>query len=163
MGYYGVFLGLQYYNDVEMVKVLDADEYAAAETLTIAIPISIPYMSDNVDFERVDGKFEYQGNHYRLVKQKYAKDTLTVVCVRDYGNEKISDALSTYVKTFTDKCADQSKKSKITISFIKDFLPETFCLATTSAGWEMDVVKHGFNHSFIPTFVVSVIHPPERA
>lgn len=163
MGYYGVFLGLQYRNDTAMTKMLDADQYNASQTVTIKLPVSIPYMNDNTDFERVDGKFEHQGEHYRLVKQKYANDTLTVVCVKDVENKRIDQALSNYVETFSDKAAHQNETSKVTVNFIKDYLPQVFSLKSISSGWEIDVAQYGFYIHLIPSFIVSVVHPPERA
>ena len=162
MGYYGVFLGMQYRNDAAMIKILDGNRYDESQTITIKIPISIPYMNDNTEFERVDGKFEHQGGFYRLVKQKYAKDTLTVVCVKDSENKRINQALSNYVKTFTDKASDQNHNSKVTITFIKDYLPQTFSLKSVSSGWIADVIKESFYSNLVPSFVASVLHPPER-
>lgn len=163
MGYYGVFLGIQYRNDIAMTNVLDADQYDDDQTFTIKIPVSVPYMTNNEDFVRVDGKFEHNGEHYRLVKQKYANDTLVVVCVKDLETKRISEALSNYVKNFSDKAADQNQHSTISVNFIKDYLPQTFSIRTLSPGWEADVVQYGFCIDLIPSFEVSVIHPPERA
>lgn len=162
MGYYGVFLGMQYRNDAEMIKALDASQYDESQTITIKIPISIPYMTDNTNFERVNGKFEYQGEHYRLVKQKYAKDTLTVVCLKDHETKRINQALSEYLKTFTDKPPVQGQNSNVTLNFIKDYLQQTFSLSTTAIGWEADVIQYGYCIHLIPSFTASLIHPPER-
>lgn len=163
MGYYGVFLGMQYRNDVAMTKVLDADQYDDSQSFTIKIPVAVPYMTDNVDFQRVDGKFEHQGEHYRLVKQKYANDTLTIVCVKDPEHKRISQALSNYVKNFSDQSGDQNQNSKVTVNFIKDYLPQAFTLRTLTQGWAVDVIQNGFYMNLIPSFEVSVVHPPERA
>lgn len=163
MGYYGVFLGLQYRNDRALTNAFDADQYDDSQTVTIKIPVAIPYMTNQPDFERVDGKFEHQGEHYRLVKQKYGNDTLTVVCVRDAETKRINKALSEYVKNFSDQSADQNQHSNVTINFIKDYLPQTFSVRSLSTGWEADVVQYGFCINLIPTFEASVVHPPERA
>jgi hypothetical protein len=163
MGYYGVFLGMQYRNTLSMVRILDAHQYDDAQTVTIKIPVAIPYMTDNAEFQRVDGRFDYQGVHYRLVKQKYAGDTLFVVCVRDHENERISQALSKYVKTFTDNGSDQQKHTKITLSFIKDYVGQSFCLSTLTAGWQIDIARYALDSNLIPTFTPAVVHPPERA
>jgi hypothetical protein len=82
-GYYLVFVALQYQNDITMIEVLDARQHDPFNTITIKIPVSIPYMNNRSDYERIDGAFEHQGEHYRLVKQKFDEDTLTVVCVKD--------------------------------------------------------------------------------
>lgn len=163
MGYYGVFLGLHLKNDIAMSKALDADTYDQSNTITLKVAVSIPYMPDQPDFDRVDGQFEHNGELYRMVKQRYAKDTLTVICVKDIEHKKIDLALSDYVKTFTDKATDTNPASKTTISFIKDYLPISFQIKSASEGWALGVIRNGSSQSLIPSFTASIIHPPERA
>ena len=161
MGYYGVFLGLQYKNDREMVSKFDREDYSPEETITIKIPVSIPYAADYEDYIRVDGKFEHKGEVYRLVKQKLASDTLYVVCISDPENKRIGEALTSYVKTFTDT-PDQHSGSKVIVSFIKDYIPQTFSLQHNAEGWETDVVRQTSCLELVPSFTPSIIHPPER-
>ena len=163
MGYYGVFLGMQYQNDIAMRKVLDNHRYSESQTITVKVPISIPYMSDNADFERVDGMFEYQGEFYRLVKQKYAKDTLTIVCVKDFENKRIHQALSNYVKTFNEKAPVHNQGSKITVNFIKDYISQYFSIKSISSGWESDTLARSFCNELIPSYITSILHPPEHS
>jgi hypothetical protein len=162
MGYYGVFVGLQYKNDKDMIQKLDAENYSESETVTIKIPISIPYAADSRSFERVDGKFEHRGEFYRLVKQKLSKDTLYIVCVKDRENKIIDEAMTSFVKTFTDTPVDNHTNSKIVISFIKDYIPHTFTVRHLSFGWESDVVKQSSCSVFYSAFYPSINHPPER-
>jgi hypothetical protein len=161
MGYYVVFLGLQYKNDIAMIQKLDRGNYQDSQTVTIKIPITVPYISDSRSFERVDGKFEYNGEFYRLVKQKYAQDTLTIICVKDNHNKRIHQALSSYLKSFSDKPSDENH-SKLVITFIKDYIPQNFALKTFSMGWQVDLVRQSAQQHLIPTFFSSIIHPPER-
>jgi hypothetical protein len=161
MGYYAIFLGMQYKNGVAMTERFDAEQYDESQTITIEIPITVPYMTDDADFRRVDGIFEYKGEFYRLIKQKYAKETLTVICIRDTENQRINEAMSDYVMSFTDTGDDQD--AKVTISFIKDYIPQTFSILRSSIGWQKDVANPMSSNNLIPTFTVSVIHPPERA
>ena len=163
MGYYGVFLGLHYQNDRAMSEALDSDIYDQSHTITLKVPVSIPYMPDQPDFERVNGQFEHNGELYRLVKQRYAKDTLTVVCVRDTEHKKIDRALADYVKTFTDKPTDTRPASKIAIKFIKDYLPIAFKIGSATEGWSLPVTHNSHYRNLIPTFSSSIVHPPERA
>ncbi|HMJ68621.1 MAG TPA: hypothetical protein VK508_06990 [Cyclobacteriaceae bacterium] len=163
LGYYGVFLGLQYQNSLAMTRQLDADRYDELQTVTIQVPLSVPYMYNDADFKRAEGTFEYNGESYRLVKQKYSNDTLTMICVRDTENERIQDALSDYVMSFTDNAGDEHQGSTLTVSFIKDYLPQAFSILTSSPGWQAEVVNSDIAGNLIPTFTASVIHPPERA
>jgi hypothetical protein len=163
MGYYGVFMGLEYRNDQVMFSQFETGDYADYQTVTIKIPMAIPYATDDAHFKRVDGKFEHEGEVYRLIKQKYAKDTVTVVCYKDFENGRINDALSDYVKTFAGNPAGEKSSSKVSFSFIKDFLPETFTIENISSGWQSDVVLHSSSIQFVSSFYPSVVRPPERS
>lgn len=161
MGYYAVFLGLQYKHRLAMTAKFDAGMYDEAQTITLEIPMAVPYLADDEEFKRVDGSFEYEGEHYRLIKQKYSKDALIVVLAKDSENKRISELMSNYVLSFTDTSDEQD--SHLTITFIKDYIPETFSVLTTSLGWQSEVVENYSSPNLESTFTVSVIHPPERA
>ncbi len=64
-----------------------------------------------------------KGEFYRLVKQKYQNDTLFMVCIKDHASKRIEQAVTDYVKTFTDKPIDTKHSGKVNTNFIKDFLP----------------------------------------
>lgn len=162
VGYYMVLVGLQHTNDVAMDQRLDADDYEASQTMTIKLPITVPYMSDNGDFERVNGKFQHNGEVYRLVKQRYANDTLTILCVKDRESKKIQDVLSHYVKSFTDKPVSQNP-SKLAIFFTKEYVQDIFTLKNLSPGWQTDVAPCVTCFDLLPSFSSSITHPPEGA
>lgn len=163
MGYYGIFVGMHYQNDVAMTRALDSDIYDRLSTITLKVPVSIPYMPDQAGFERAGGEFEHDGELYRMVKQRYAKDTLTIVCVLDTEHKKIDLALADYVKTFSDKATDTKPVAKTTISFIKDYLPMSFKIDSATEGWSLPVVHQSPWLGLTPTFSASIIHPPEGA
>jgi hypothetical protein len=161
LGYYGLFFGLQLSNDRAMLQKLDAGDYSGAETVTIKLPITIPYTPDAADFERVDGKFEHNGTLYRLVKQRYAQDTLHIVCIKDQDGTRISEGLTSYVKTFTDKPISNSKNSKTVDTLIKDYLTDGFSLTNASYGWELEVLAESLSVIFNSEFHSSISQPPE--
>lgn len=163
MGYYLIFLGFHYQNDLAMSKALDSDIYDQSNTITIKVPVSIPYMPYQSDFHKVNGQFEHNGELYRMVKQCYANDTLTVVCVRDTEHKKIDLALADYVRTFSDKATDSKPASKVSISFIKEYLPISFSINSATEGWALRVMHNSHYQNLIPTFSASIIHPPEKA
>jgi hypothetical protein len=162
MGYYVVFLGLEYHNDVSVLNQLDSDNYGAGQTVTLKVAVSIPYQINDSEFKRVDGKFEHGGEVYRLVKKKYSNDTLTVVCLKDFTGKRINEALELYVNTFIDEASDQTGESTIPISFAKEYLAEQLSLTTITTGWTSALVTSTHSKNFVATFTTSVIHPPER-
>lgn len=162
LGYYGLFIGLRYQQNVEMMQKLDQAAYREADLITIKIPISIPYATDSEDFERVNGIFEHKGEFFRLVKQRFRYDTLHIVCFKDQELGYINQAWEKYVKTFADSQSDNKPNGKTTHTFIKDYLVRTFSILASSLGWECEVLLQSSIPFLIPDFHPSIIHPPER-
>ncbi len=145
-----------------MSEKFDADIYNASEAITIQIPLSIPYVTESADFQRVDGQFEYMGDTYRLVKQRIQNGSLHIVCVKDVEGKKIAQALKDYVKTFSDKPADTKSQSKTQITLIKDYIPSSHSIGNSSEGWMSVVCNQTLTQVFIDSFFASIVHPPER-
>jgi hypothetical protein len=162
LGFYGVLVGLRYKAKHDLVQRLDTDQYRYEETITLKVPLVIPYNTDDDDFERVDGEIEYEGEFYRLVKQKLVRDTLHIVCLKDVKSKNIKKALADYVKTFTDKPSHGKTKGKIQISFIKDYLQSSFSISHGSEGWDRSVRNNHRLDSFC-SVTIAVFGPPPRA
>jgi hypothetical protein len=162
LGYYGVFMGLSFKNDSSMQTMLDLDAVESSKLIELKVPISVPYVSGSDSYERVDGKFEHEGQVYRLVKQKYFSDTLYILCIKDAKATRLNNALSDYVKTFTDHNSTNSP-SKVSFSFIKDYLPQSIGLTISAPAVGEEVILNGTSKNFISSYFSSIIHPPERA
>jgi len=163
VGYYGLFWGLTYQHEQEMIQQLDAGAYTPAQTILVKIPIAIPYMADESRFERVDGTFERNGEFYRMVEQRYSRDTLFVVCVKDQQRKSIEETLATFVKTFTGKPVNTHNGGlKVLPTLVKDYVAQVFSIRSLSPGWEHNIVKA--TAVILPTsdHYPSIHHPPER-
>lgn len=162
LGYYGVFVSLQYQNQREQIQRFDAAQYDESETFTIKVPISIPYAINQTEFERVDGEFEHQGQFYRMVKQRLSHDTLHIVCIKDQQGMRLAKALKDYVKSFTGKPSHGKSNSKITLSFFKDYIASSNENRQHCAGWSAMITWPSRRDHLVPTFCASIVHPPER-
>ena len=161
LGFYGLLQGLRYKSTLDLVQRLDNDRYSNEETILLKIPVAVPYQMDSEDYERVDGDFEHEGEFYRLVKQKYQNDTLFIVCIKDHASKRIEQALTDYVKTFTDKPVDRQHTGKNFISFIKDFLPTSIKISTTSKGWNYTLTTASAEHYFYDRSLRVLTPPPQ--
>lgn len=145
-----------------MAYRLDNKQYSEHETVTLKVPMAVPYHIDVNEFERVDGEIEYKGEYYRLIKQKLEKDTLYIVCIKDQDSKRINQALADYVKTFTDKPANTKQSSKHLTSFIKDFLPSSVELANLSSGWDTTSPSSTEIDDFFSSVLLTVLSPPPQ-
>ena len=159
MGYYAVFMGLKYQNSQQFVQRLDDDNYSEAETITLKIPLAVPYQS-NTEFERVNGEIHHNGEYFRLVKQRFFSDTLQIVCIKDVNIKHINQALSDYVKTFTDNSTENS--SKPVPNFIKDYIQTSFDLEMSSDGW-VNALAFSSAPFVISSQSLAISSPPPRS
>jgi hypothetical protein len=162
LGFYGIFVGLQYQNRQQLVQRFDSNQYDESQTITFKVPLSIPYAGDQQDYVRVDGEFEHEGQFFHKIKQRLNQDTLYVVCVNDQQSKRIHRALTDYVKTFSDDAGSQDQSKTIVPTFIKEYLIGSHQMDRSSIGWAQPVNQHGTLIVFISTFQASIIHPPER-
>jgi hypothetical protein len=58
-----------------------------------------------------------------------------MVCIKDQASKRIEQAVTDYVKTFTDKPIDTKHNGKGTANFVKDYLPSFFAIHPISNGW----------------------------
>jgi len=121
IGYYGVFWVLSEKANIEMTNRLDEDRYDNEETITIKFPLTLAYPINSSQFERVDGSFEYNGEFYKLVKQKLEQDTLYVVCIRDGEKKRLNSLLTDMVKIANHQPVNSSA-IKLLCSYAKDFV-----------------------------------------
>ncbi|HEY3403980.1 MAG TPA: hypothetical protein VGK59_11370 [Ohtaekwangia sp.] len=163
MGYYGLFLGLNYQNKQSIIQRLDVADYQESQTVTIKIPMAIPYASGSENYERVDGEFEHEGEFYHMVKQRHFEDTLYIVCIKDDQSKRIDQAMTDYVKTFTDKPVDGKNTEKMTITFIKEYMTSSCVIRHVSSGWSLEVSNPSAVATFENSYTPSFVHPPERA
>ncbi|MEJ7645027.1 MAG: hypothetical protein WKF87_10570 [Chryseolinea sp.] len=161
LGFYGLLVGIQYHKSQQLVQRLDTNQYLEEETVTIRLPMSIPYFNDADSYRRVDGQIEHNGEFFRLVKEKLVKDTLYIVCIKDNDTKKIRQALADHVKTFTDKPVNAKHNGKLQISIIKDFLPSSIAIASASTGWTSEVTATQLTHLF-NSITPAFIGPPPR-
>jgi hypothetical protein len=160
LGFYGILVGIQYHSGRALESRLDKDQYDPSETVTLKFPMALPYRPDQDSYERIVGKVEHKGQFFRLVKQRLERDTLYIVCIKDHDSKLIAEALSDYVKTFTDKPADAKQTLKV-FNFIKDYLPTSTDLYCVTPGWDHDIQfsSPAVFYNSVPTRHIS---PPPR-
>jgi len=122
-GYYLAFWSIRLHAKKELLSRLDAERYDASALTVLAIPLSLPYPVQQSDYERVDGEIEYQGEYYKLVKQKVENDTLFVVCIKDSEEKKISVTLSNYAKVANDLPAQSKQTLSLLAKLAKGYSP----------------------------------------
>jgi hypothetical protein len=161
-GYYIVFWGLRQQNSIELTARLDANQYTAEETIELKIPVTLPYPIQQQDFERVNGKFEHNGEHYKLVKHKLLNDTLYIVCIKDQEDKRLVKTMTEYVKLSNDLPSNSDKTANFLGKLVKDF-ESTFTISISgSEGWCRPVL-FSLRSYLTLTQAQNILSPPPKA
>lgn len=123
LGYYPVYLAMQWKAQTEMKARLDAHVFEEDELFTIKIPIRLPYWTETRHApERIDGQIEFNGDFYKLYKQEVIADTLVVLAVKDHTEKALFSALTEWVKITVTGLPGTSEKAAGQVShLIKDY------------------------------------------
>lgn len=158
-GYYLVFEGLKYH--VSVTWLVDEDVPNSPEMI-IQIPMRNSSEVQYRNWEKASGQFDYEGETYRIVMQKYTQDAVYIACVKDQNISRINQQLEDFAQTFTDKPVDAKQSVKSLTGFIKDYLPCMISVRQSVVGWYSETSYNLEGQSLIPTFSPSIVHPPER-
>ncbi|HEX7017124.1 MAG TPA: hypothetical protein VF191_16560 [Cyclobacteriaceae bacterium] len=126
-GYYFVFVGLQYQASLKFSEKVDNQEIEPEDTYLFKVALTLPYHITDNGYEKVTGLVEHRGTYYRLLKQRYANDTLYIVCVRDQAQERLAKQLTRYAKLSNDipvsheGAAPMGKAQSVWSKMSKDF------------------------------------------
>lgn len=159
LGYYGVLLSLKNTSGHEVAERLNSDMYDLGATVTFQVPLSVPYGTDQENYVPVSGEFEKDGVVYHMVKQRFYKDILYIVCIEDEKTTQINDVMADVAQGF----AGQEDEQAAAPSLIKDYFSSKIEVAMQAPGLELDVVKASSPRYFLDSYFASIVHPPDRA
>lgn len=118
------FFAFQHALEKEWEASIWEESYDHAATQMMEIPLSLPYMANQEYFQTTNLSMEIDGQNLRVVKQRYQNDTLQIVYLRDYKQQKLENEVADWIKTITNKSPESpSKKNQLFAKFFpKDFI-----------------------------------------
>jgi hypothetical protein len=123
-GYYAVFLAFYYHAETTLVRQADAGQYTADDEVILSISLSLPYPVHAGEYTpRSPQSFEYEGEHYTVVRQKVDGDQVQLVCVRNVRQSKLTLAMTDYSKTVNNQPVERALN--VIAKFFKDYQPAT--------------------------------------
>ena len=163
-GYYLVYWGLKYHKDQQLTERLDANLYDSEKTVLLKIPLTLPYPIGSQGYQRVDGRFEHNGEYFKLIKNKLQNDTLYVVCIRDHETRQLAKTIKDYVlltQGLIDTSPTQNAIHFLT-KLVKDYCPHDGIKLIHQEGFSMFLQYNTLPENFAqPTLPIHA--PPPRA
>ena len=151
---------LQYLSDGNTVAI-DAE---TEETVVVKIPINLPYQTDWVSAEEVDGSVRQGDEFYEMKSRKVENDTLVTVMVKDRNaRENFFDLAEQVNEHLTDEPGSTPAKTKLINTLVKEYCAQ-------SSGWVFYILDwpsslEAISHPILPTqdYSSAFFSPPRQA
>jgi hypothetical protein len=111
-GYRLWYAYMQNRSDRLLEASLDEERYDTNDLITIKVPLSLPYVTDCSDFQRVNGEIELGGRVYKFVKRKIYQGRLILLCLPDDQKTSLKTAKEDFFKTANDLSAIHTAKKQ---------------------------------------------------
>jgi hypothetical protein len=127
-GYIVYFFAFQQKLDKQWEENIWEESYDVTQTGMIKIPLSLPYMANQEDFQTTNLSMEMEGQYLRVVKQRYQNDTLQIIYIKDYQQQKLENQLKDWIKSITDTSpTNKTERNQLFGKFFpKDFMGNEF-------------------------------------
>lgn len=109
-GYRLLFNYAQQQSDIKLEASLDKNDFNEAELITLKVPLSLPYLTNQQNFERVDGEITVDGKIYKYVKRKITDGNLVLLCLPDHNKMRIESAKDEFFKYANDLVQNNNSK-----------------------------------------------------
>lgn len=160
IGYYALYLGTSYYIESVWENKLEKGYQDNTGFQVKAVPIALPYAFNQETYQNVSRQVLIEGKFYRVVKQKYAKDTLHIVYVNDQKTEILNESLKKWAAAFTPQSTSKNGGKLVLNDLIKNYLPGLF-----SINFESRCCPRLYSSFLLPflehVFIFVPVPPPE--
>ena len=164
-GYRILFNYEQQQSDVRLEASLDKQEYNDADLVTIKVPLSLPYVNNQQNFERVDGEITVNGKILKYVKRKITDGNLILLCLPNDNKMRIESAKDEFFKYANGLLQNNhSKESNNTRSGVsKNLMTEYYINTFSDYAPAFSVSMHTYNNTSQSKFLPpSHYNLPER-
>jgi hypothetical protein len=129
-GFYLFYLSRQHFIDSAM-KDISVFNDNRNRLITKSIPITFPYQTDQDEYQPVMRVIEDNGKFYRVVMQRYAKDTLHIVYMADQDNQGLHSSLKDWVNTISQQ-SSHDKKTVTKDGLEKNYIPNKLIIVISN-------------------------------
>ncbi len=122
-GYYAFYLSYETHLEAQWEDQIFDLEDSQLEERMLEVPLAVPYMSFQEDFQVTNTKFEKDGQYYRAIKQRYTQETLQIIYVPDTSRAVLDNTFQTWISSILgdELPQDQNGKSQLK-NFVKDYI-----------------------------------------
>ncbi|SDY51784.1 MULTISPECIES: hypothetical protein [Rhodonellum] len=121
-GYYVFYFSFRMQMESSWSERIFSQDQEGIEHYLMEIPLSIPYMANQEDFQATNTSFEKAGQHYRVIKQRYTNDTLQVIYVSDTAKRTLDNTIKQWISSLiADDGTENGQNTLFAKNFVKDY------------------------------------------
>ena len=125
IGYKALFYYAILQSDYKVETSIENNTYNHGELITLHIPLSLPYIENSPNFERVNGEINFNGKLYKYVQRKIENGELVLLCLPDANKMQLENSKNDYFKgTFDLQQNNAAKKTPQQVAVFKNVLSE---------------------------------------
>ncbi|WP_296704240.1 hypothetical protein [Algoriphagus sp.] len=161
-GYYAFYVSFDTHLESKWENKVYSLELGELDERMMEVPLTVPYMSYQEDFQVTNTRFEKDGKYYRAIKQRYIDDKLQIIYVPDTARKALDNTIKKWISSLVDDelPADQGSKTLLK-NFVKDYIQsEDLSFLVFSAKHESNLI--GFIFSAYQNPVFTLDSPPPQ-
>ena len=112
IGYRIMYFYAQKQSDKKLEASLNKNRYDEADLITIKVALSLPYVNNQINFERVDGEISFNGKIYKYVKRKIENGSLVIKCLPDYNKMTLKKQKEDFNKDINNVAQNTGSKKQ---------------------------------------------------
>ncbi|MEB2776189.1 hypothetical protein SYJ56_12775 [Algoriphagus sp. D3-2-R+10] len=122
-GYYAFYFSYDQHLESKWEDLIYSESSLEADERLIEIPLSMPYMANQEEFQTTNTPYEKNGKYYRAIKQRYQNDTLQLIVLPDAKRRVLDNTVKKWISVITEDELPQDHNSSITVKFfVKDYI-----------------------------------------
>jgi len=162
MGSYFIYVTLKHQNNLEWQSKFIQNDFDNSQLQAASIPISFPYQPDQTEYQIVDESVELNGVIYRIVKKRYAQDTLHIVYVNDHATKKIETDYKKWVKQLAQHDSQQTANNAQNLRILDhQYIRSEYSYRPLTIFFEQQSYVQYLQTEYVQTYLTVPVPPPK--
>ena len=138
-GYYAFYFSYDYHLESQWVSQIYGEDVQGQSEFLIEVPLSMPYMANQEDFQPTNTPFEKDGKYFRVIKQRYQNDTLQLIVLPDTERRVLDNTVKKWISVITEDELPQDQNISLTMNFfVIDYTQPNPFLCKAYSGLPLD-------------------------
>lgn len=161
LGYYFFYVATKYQINKEWDLKIENRVLNEQDFNHLALPVSLPYQPNQELYQPANESMEFDGKFFRLIKKRYANDTLHIIYIDDFKTQNLKKSFKDWINTIYQEKNPDSSRQIVISSFDKNYFLNDFTfelIAPTNVALEL--VEY-YSDNYLSPFFDALEHPPK--